>query len=952
MAVETPPFQLTAEDRALIAQGEIEIARADAFNALQLRKEPGDTRVFTPEFQPTPTKPDGTPVTDLAGISGGLVGTAAGLAVNALAQTPVGQTIGQGIAVANQALETVNRIKDTARRVTGAVQEGATVLANLADKIQKNPLEVGNDLLGGIGSVADSLGSFLGGFSSASSSGPPYPNILDSFATYNCLWTLACLEPDQYNSPYSYRDNHKNLRHVVFSSAGRYDSERTQTRYGAPEYFVDNVTFQSIVSPTPASGNTNVFGFSFEIYEPFSMGLFLQSLQVASINAGYPNYLSGTPYLLMLQFAGNTDNGTVLPTNEPLTKYFTIQITKCDMTVDEGGSRYSVTAVPHHHMSFSDVVQKVKAEVKLTGSTVKEVLSTGDQSLVKYLNDTEEELLNSGRQAIADEYEIIFPTDFSDRGINLLGSFDIGSATIDPKKIEIPSIPGSCKGTEFFDIGSNAIGASPMPFKDSTSGNFVYKNEDQVIDAEIGISNNDKMSIDLSSREFRFSQDAKILQIIQDTILVSKYATDAVKAENLENGMANWFKIDVHIELLDIDIIRGFRARKYIFRVLPFLVSGHILKNPSAAAPGTNNIKKIIAKRYDYIYTGQNNHILKLDLAFNAMFFTGAHARPTGTTHTRDKDRNSASDDPDTTASGNAGGTSAITSSAGSVPVKNDASDGRLFKSSPVGDKTVEQEVADWFQKQFHEASSDLVQVEMEVLGDPYFLSDSGINTNYNAPPGPSSQIRSDGAMNYEGSDIFIFIVFRTPVEPNLATSGEGGLYSFPSDGISPFSGIYRLYEVQNKWANGTYTQTLKMTRVLGQDGDLIGKETITLPSVSVYAEPVEVPPKTSPGSDSKSFIEQTTTDPEKIAEVQGNASSLSQQTPGSSGAIVTTLSDGTQQIDVRTTQRIARNNAIDTAIANGASIQEAERLGEIAGNRAGTNALRNLDLGRSVPPQ
>lgn len=893
------------------------------------------------------TKPDGTPVTDLAGVSGGLVGTGVGIAANALAQTPVGQAIAKGFAIAGQTIATVNRITDTAKRVTGAVQEGATVLANAVDKLRENPLELGGDLLKGIGNVSDSLGSFLGGFAGASAGGPPYPNVLDGFATYNCLWTMACLEPEQFNNPSLYRNNPSAIKHVVFSSAGRFDSARTRTKYGAPEYFIDNVSFQSIINPSPASGNTNVIGFSFEIYEPYSMGLFLQSLQVASVNAGYPNYMSLTPYLLMLQFAGNTDNGSVLPTNEPLTKYFTVMITKCDMSVDEAGSRYQVTAVPYHHIGFGDTVQTLRTEAAFVGNTVKEALSTGERSLVKILNKAEEELVRQKYQSIADQYEIVFPEDASAQTSAPPKTPDAGSATVDPKKFTSPIIKGPPGKSANNDVGSNEIGASPMPFKDSTSGNFVYKEEDEAINADVGVTESQKIQIDQSIREFRFPQGSKIIQVIQDTILVSKYATDAIKPERLiGDGLAKWFRIDLHIEMLEIDEIRGQRAKKYIFRILPFLVSGKVLKNPSAATAGTNNLKKIIAKRYDYIYTGRNNHVLKFDLTFNAMFFTGAHSRATGNDHTRDKDRNAATNEKSTSAQANAANTSAQLSAAGTSVVKN-AVEKAFFTRSPVGDKTVEQEVADWFQKQFHEASSDLIKVQVDILGDPYFLSDSGLNTNYNAPQGPSYQIRSDGAMNYEGSQIFVFMAFRTPVEPKLGVSGDGGLYSFPGDGgISPFSGIYQLLQVENKWSSGTYTQTLHMIRVLGQDGDLIGKERIQLENMAFHKIPTEVPDKQSPASDADPDIDSSyVEDPEKTEELLQNADKLKQQTPGSGGTPVIQQSGRSEVIDIRGVQQEAKISAFNQALAEGKSEREADTIANRAGNLAGANALQSRPL-------
>lgn len=56
------------------------------------------------------------------------------------------------------------------------------------------------------------------------------------------------------------------------------------------------------------------------------------------------------------------------------------------------------------------------------------------------------------------------------------------------------------------------------------------------------------------------------------------------------------------------------------------------------------------------------------------------------------------------------------------------------------------------------------------------------------------------------------------------------------------------------------------------------------------------------------------------------------------------TQEGNTTTIDVRSIQRAARDKAISDALAQGKSIQEAERLGEIAGNSAGTEAFRNLN--------
>ena len=98
------------------------------------------------------------------------------------------------------------------------------------------------------------------GLTKPTGDGPPYDNVLEQFASYVPLWTLAALEPFQFNNPSTYRGNPAKLKHIVISSAGRYDNQRVNTVNGAPEYFIDNVNLtQQLVSH---KGNTNASGFS------------------------------------------------------------------------------------------------------------------------------------------------------------------------------------------------------------------------------------------------------------------------------------------------------------------------------------------------------------------------------------------------------------------------------------------------------------------------------------------------------------------------------------------------------------------------------------------------------------------------------------------------------------------------------------------------------------------
>jgi hypothetical protein len=743
----------------------------------------------------------------------------------------------------------------SARTVTNQKQLPASFPPNQKDNIRQDPTKTGSDSL------------FFN--TPLSTDAPPFKNILEDFASFNTLWTMCCLDPNQYNNPESYRGNDSELSNIVLSSAGRYDKQRIGTEFGSPEYFIDNVHFDSIIAPRSPTGNTNVITFSFEIYEPYSMGLFLQSLQVAAVNAGYRTYLEAAPFLLKLDFKGTTDEGNRSPNVDYLTKYFSIKLTNVTMKVDEGGSKYVVTAIPFHHLGFGNTVNVLRADTKLLGGTVQEVLSSGTVSLVSRLNTEQSQLANNKVQAIPDIYEIVFPANSSDNlGITSEASTSIVGATIDPlSKVtnvisKVQSVAKSVKNLSSGAIGSlgslgsagaggNKIGTSTMNFSLESGGNVSFSNESEVINEKSKTTDKSKVKIDSNSREFRFSRGDTITQVIQKVILVSNYASDAIKVENLDqSGMASWFRIDVQIQLLDYDAIRSTRARKYIFRVIPFKVSGALIKTPNAPAIGIPELAKIIAKRYDYIYTGQNNSIIKFELEFNAMFFTGAQPRPLYQTGTNNLDAQNTTDSAKLDAPVNQGSDKPATSStAGSTMVGPDPD---TVKNSPIGWKTVEQQIADSYQTAFLSASPDLVNLEIETTGDPYFLSDSGINSNYFSKEGINNQITNDNAMNYEGSEIFVYLAFRTPINPNIEpTDVNSGLYNFGKDGISPFSGIFKVIQVANIFASGNYTQTMKLIRVLGQPNDFVGKESIVAQNTLLYAASIPVPKATTPAADS-----------------------------------------------------------------------------------------------------
>ena len=57
------------------------------------------------------------------------------------------------------------------------------------------------------------------------------------------------------------------------------------------EFFIDDFDAEFVLSPDINSRNTNATKIDFKILEPYSMGLFLNSLKSAATVCGYANYV-------------------------------------------------------------------------------------------------------------------------------------------------------------------------------------------------------------------------------------------------------------------------------------------------------------------------------------------------------------------------------------------------------------------------------------------------------------------------------------------------------------------------------------------------------------------------------------------------------------------------------------------------------------------------------------
>lgn len=762
-------------------------------------------------------------------------------------------------------------VEGVASAIEGAQSElrGATVnLANSLNGLTGQGIAdgIGGAISSGISGLANNLlsgvTSQLGGLLGGLFGGSKIPNPLDQFASYNYEITLGCLTPFELNLPdFTYRRREPFIT-ILRSSGGNTAGSRLGfERGGKTEYFIDDLEIESIIAPTSATRLTSAHSLSFNILEPYSMGNFLEALQVAALTAGHKNYIEGV-YVLIIQFKGWDDFGR--PITVPNTRrVYPLKFVDIQFDVNEGGSKYKVRAIPYNDVALTDQNQASHTDIQIQGRTVAEILQTGAESLATVLNNRELQKQQAGQSEIANQYVIMFPTAQSSAeealltgpenndGATTASSQDSESTgmrelTEEQKQRLYESITGIVGGEVPADFDAELQKIAGIVVRRSQYGEQIreYAENEENINP-IGQSRLVRSNLDggtqpmatpnLSENEatpgefdrcrigrsqdlrcMTFSSGKRIQDMIEQVIVASEFGRSIATAEADANGMVDWFKIETQVFLVggseQVDR-SGEPAKIFVYRVVPYKVHRSTFQAPTQSSPGIQQLFRQAVKEYNYIYTGQNKDIIDFDIKFNLAFFTGVHGdlgqlssstQQGGAQEMAGGNTRSTPSTPD-------GNTESLATgrTRNNVPRANRQDGGgiALHPENIVGMN---------FNENLVNNPVDLLMVDLTIVGDPYYMADSGLG-NYNAAPiGGLLNLTTDGTMSYQQSEVDIMINFKTPLD-----YGPDGWMEFPGVGAQPvrkFNGLYKVIFVNHSFNGGKFTQKLQTIRRRAQD--------------------------------------------------------------------------------------------------------------------------------------
>ena len=705
--------------------------------------------------------------------------------------------------------------------------------------------------------------------------GAPIANRLKEYASYIYGLSLHLMTNDQYNKVVDTQTY--TTANVLVASAGRYSStDFPRNEYFSEDFYFEDLNITTIIAPNDVSRNTNAIECNFTLIEPYGFTLMERLLKVAdAVKSG--NYMD-MPYLLQIDFFGMDDTGKIATNLVDQRKRIPIKIIKLDVRVSVKGAEYKITAIPFNHSAYDATTVTTPANFEVTAGSVAEFFQSIEGTTVDpaassaYFQQQREAAggyvpPTGTEKPSGSTYLGLTYIGGRGRGAPPLKGTTASASTQSPAKNSAAGKTAS--GTAYTKVKSYGAAINgwyeAMRIDNKVEINDVYRFEFPTDEHGVNIGNylfTDKLratpkrtamkdnltpgevvtmkraeegssqkTYDTSKALFQVNYGTTVEKLLEYIIRTSDYIQNQLvipedfpndpdgykKAkEKIAKEPLYWFKIVPTVRIRGFDNIRKILAREITYTVVPYKV--YNLK----IDVGPQGVQLYPVKKYNYIYTGENDDVFDFDISFNAMYYTqvtayrgsGASLNPTAASATNNYQVQNApnyngSGDPPTGTDYNA-----VMPLVMKPIVQNS-------KAAATGGATTAKEVAsiDLADSLMTNSQADLLSVKLKILGDPDYIKQDDVfyrpplnNTNIAKRPTSDPRLLSNsGSLVMDNGGVYVQLLFRTPIDIDEST----GLMKFDSNyQHSVFSGLYQVLQVTSHFSHGQFTQELDMIRM------------------------------------------------------------------------------------------------------------------------------------------
>jgi hypothetical protein len=700
-------------------------------------------------------------------------------------------------------------------------------------------------------------------------------NILHNFSNYTYRITLFFLTSKDYNNLVSNPTKFV-PKYSLISSGGGFSTTMSnlvaeETRTGKANYnqtlrhpdfqtnfFIDNLSMLTTVGLNAKTKSSNAINISFNIVEPYGLSLLdrLQSACETSEDATV-NYIT-QPYLLQIDFLSSSTDEELqrsqISNNVITSKKIPIKLLEMKIKPSGSGTTYAVRAIPFHHTAFDFNVASLPVPMTVEAGTVGEFFST-DDDLVKALTGTiqaneeriERELntwiqnntiIFANKKPTADQIENQRRALRTAKAFNtksLAAAYNVYNENIATQKKLSLLTPTQIA----FNIPNDEIRLSKIVNPDASASTDVRMQQ-----TSSGYNRPDDSSGYKNQQSFTIPQGRSMIDIIDMVMSRSDYIKKQIKTQGSEQNTAlargeytgnnersadseppqkiNWFKILPTVALNNFDYSTNNYSKTILYSILPYTT--YNVFHPSFPIVTSDSLEANIVRTYNYLYTGLNEDIIKLDIDFDSTFFTLITTKGDQVSRLSN-DAVSDNNAEDVVQNKYSSLSTTVTNSTVTKGFtgSNQASTGMAKVNDPD-----EQVITDLKGSIYTRQRGDALNIKLQIVGDPAFIKQDDIFINAGSPDEYNSYLNSrlalntlrpiaaDGQILFDAEQIFVRVNFKNSVDINdsLGIVNQQDVLENGRRTDGTFSGIYRVLDVQNDFSRGLFTQTLHLVRM------------------------------------------------------------------------------------------------------------------------------------------
>jgi hypothetical protein len=702
-------------------------------------------------------------------------------------------------------------------------------------------------------------------------------NILHNFASYTYRITLFFLTSKDYNqlcaSPKTFVPKYS----LISSSGGfnttMYDLVAEETRTGSANYnvttrhpdfqtdfFIDNLSIDTVVGLNAKTKASNAVGIGFTITEPYGLSLLDRLLSACETSEDAATNYMTQPYLLQVDLLSNpSDEETAgqLANNVIVSKKIAIKLIEMKIKPTGSGTTYAVRAIPYNHAAFEITTASLPVPINVVASTVGEFFSgENNEETVKLFSDqvkAEEERIESEIQKITSnrpdtyfwvnrkptEEQIANERRALKQGIiysvkNLAAAYNTYMESIAKQKKLANQVPVKIAFNIPDDIIAKALIVNEF---DSSTTDTGMKSTDTAVNKPDSTGFKKKQN-------FTLREGTSIIEVIDMVVTRSEYIKKQLKnrgtqqnqtdAANEYNGntnrsetqtsseQLNWFKIVPTVVLNDFDGSTNNYSKTVLYSVLPYVAANTY--HPNFAQINSSNVKDFTVRTYNYLYTGLNQDIIKLDIDFDTSFYTLI------TTKGEQVERVATHADTDFEDIDKKKDTYQQTGNNTNNPPVTKAFSGSNKQSvatSKASDPD-EQVIADLKTSIYTRQRGDALNIKLQIIGDPAFIKQDDIFYNPGSPDeyadfisnrtsnNSKTPIGQNGQILFDAEQVYIELNVKNAIDINdsIGIVNKQDILMNGRTTNGTFSGIYKVLTVSSQFSRGQFTQTLDLVRI------------------------------------------------------------------------------------------------------------------------------------------